>query len=79
MSKRYTLLAASISLNREIMSPYSHYAKKGLVYITIINPFSCQPFSYTKCTKSNTRTLYNIDLVSLNKYVFLYYARRCTY
>ena len=29
------LLAAFISLNREIISPYSYYAKKGLVYIII--------------------------------------------
>ena len=36
-----TLLAASISLDSEIMSPYSYYIKKGLVYITIIAPFSC--------------------------------------
>ena len=39
-SKRYTLLATSISLNEEIISPYSYYAKKGLVYIIIINLFS---------------------------------------
>ena len=32
----YALLAASISLNSKIMSPYSHCAKKGLVYIAII-------------------------------------------
>ena len=41
MSKRCTLLTASISLNGEIISPYSHYIKKGLVCIAIINPFSC--------------------------------------
>ena len=41
ISKRYTLLAISISLNGEIIYPYSHYIKKGLVYITIIKPFSC--------------------------------------
>ena len=54
VSKRYTLLTASISLDGEIMSPYSYYIKKGLVYIIIINPFSRQPFSYIKCTKLNT-------------------------
>ena len=68
--KRYILLAISISLNREIISPYSYYVKKGLVYIIIIDPFSRQPFSYTKYTKLNTRALYNIRLVSLNKYIF---------
>ena len=72
-SKRRSLLAASISLNKEIISPYSRYARKGLVYIIIINPFSCQSSSYTKCTKSNTYMLYDVHLVSLNKYAFLYY------
>ena len=38
-SIRYVLLAISISLNGEIMSPYSHYAKKGLVCVIIITPF----------------------------------------
>jgi hypothetical protein len=52
--KYYTLLAISISLNREIISPYSHYIKKGLVYITLIIPFSHQPFSYLEYTKANT-------------------------
>ena len=40
ISKRRTLLAASISLNKEIISPCSHYIKKGLVYITITDRFS---------------------------------------
>ena len=40
MSKRRALLATSISLDGEIMSPCSRYIKKGLVYIIIINPFS---------------------------------------
>ena len=40
-SKCYTFLAIPISLNGEIISPYSCYAKKGLVYITIADPFSC--------------------------------------
>ena len=34
------LLTTSISLNEEIISPYSYYAKKGLVYIIITEPFS---------------------------------------
>ena len=38
MSKRRTLLATSISLNGEIISPYFYYAKKGLIYIIIIDP-----------------------------------------
>ena len=69
-SIRCVLLAVSISLNGEIMSPYSHYAKKGLVYIAIIALFSHQPSSYSKCTKANTCSLCNIRLVSTNKYIF---------
>ena len=61
------LLAAFISLNSEIMSPYSYCAKKGLVYITIIIPSSCQPSSYSKCTKANTCSLCDVRLVSINK------------
>ena len=70
MSKRHTLLTASISLNREIISPYSRYTKKGLVYIAITDLFSRQPSFYTKYTKLNTRVLYNVCLVLLNKYTF---------
>ena len=40
VSKRYALLAISISLNGKIISPYSYYIKKGLVYLAIINLFS---------------------------------------
>ena len=43
-SKRYTLLAVFISLDKEIISLYSYYIKKGLVYIIITDPFSRQPF-----------------------------------
>jgi hypothetical protein len=52
--KHYTLLVTSISLNREIISPYSHYIKKGLVYIILIFPFRRQPSFYLKYTKANT-------------------------
>ena len=38
--KRRALLTTSISLDGEIISPYSYYTKKGLVYIVIIKPFS---------------------------------------
>jgi hypothetical protein len=52
--KHYALLVASILLNSEIMNPYSHYIKKGLVYIALISPFGRQSFSYLECTKINT-------------------------
>ena len=69
-SIHYILLATSISLNGEIMSLCSHYAKKGLVYIAIIIPFSCQPSSYSKYTKANIYSLCDVCLVSTNKYIF---------
>ena len=69
-SIRYVLLAISISLNGEIMSPYSYYTKKGLVCVTIITPFSCQPSSYSKCIKANICSLCDVRSVSTNKYIF---------
>ena len=79
ISERCALLAISISLNREIMSPYSCYTKKGLVCVIIINSFNHQSFFYTKCTKLNTYALYDVRLISLNKYAFLYCARYYAY
>ena len=67
ISKHRALLATSISLNKEIISPYSYYIKKGLVYIIITDSFNRQSSSYTKCTKLNTYILYNMRLVSFNK------------
>jgi hypothetical protein len=66
----HILLTASISLDSEIISPYSYYTKKRLVCIAIIALFSRQPSSYSKCTKANTYSLYNIRLVFTNKYIF---------
>ena len=77
--KRCTLFTTFISFNREIISPYSRYAKKGLVYIIIIFLFSRQPSSYFKCTKVNTYSLCDVRLVSFNKYRFLLYAHHCAY
>ena len=69
-SKRRALLTASISLNGEIISPYSRCTKKGLVYITITSLSSCQLFSCSEYTKANTRSLYNVRSVPFNKYKF---------
>ena len=77
--KRRALLAISISLNGEIISLYSRYIRKGLVYIAIISLASCQPSSYFKCTKANTRLFCDMRLVLFNKYRFLRYTRRCAY
>ena len=38
-SMHYILLAASIFLDSEIISPYFYYVKKGLIYIVIIALF----------------------------------------
>ena len=64
------LLTTSIFLDSEIISPYSYYAKKGLVYIIITALSSRQPSSYSKCTKANTYSLCNMRSVSTNKYTF---------
>ena len=64
-------LVAVILLLAEIIPTYSCYAEKGLVYITIIALFSCQPSFYAKCTKLNIRLFCNIYLVSDAKYIFL--------
>ena len=72
--ERCALLTASISLNKEIISPYSRCIKKGLVYIIIISPSSYQPSSCLKYPKANTYLLYNVRLVSLNKCIFSYYC-----
>ena len=69
-SVRCVLLAISIFLNSEIMSPCSRYIKKGLVCVTIITLFGCQPSSYSKYTKANTCFLCDMHSVSTNKYIF---------
>ena len=78
-SKCCTLFTTFISLNREIISPYFYYTKKGLVYIIIISPISYQPSFYFKCTKANTCLLCDVRLVPFNKYMFLYYIYHYAY
>ena len=56
----YFKLVAVILLFSKIMPIYSCYIEKGLVYIIIIALFSCQPFLYTKYTKLNIYSFYNI-------------------
>ena len=75
-SKRRALLSASISLNREIISPYSCCAKKWLVYIAIISPSSYQPSFYLEYTKANTYFVCDMRLIPFNKYIFLYCCTR---
>ena len=71
--KHYALLTSSIAFNSEIINSCSCCVKKGLVYIIIMELFSYQPFSYSKCTKLNTYMLCNMRSVSLNKYIFFTY------
>ena len=63
----FKLVAVILSLNK-IMPTYSRYMEKGLVYIAIIAPLSRQPSFYTKYTKLNMRSSYNIKSVSNAKY-----------
>ena len=71
--KYYTLLISSIAFDGEIISPCSCCAKKGLVCIIIADLSSHQPSFYFKYTKLNTCVLYNMRLVSFNKYIFFIY------
>ena len=71
--KYYTLFTSSIALNSEIISPCSYCTKKGLVCVAIIDLSNYQPSSCSKCTKLNTRVLYNVHSVSFNKYMFFTY------
>ena len=73
-SKRRALLAISISFNREIISPCSRCARKGLICIIIISPTGYQPSSCFKYIKANTRLSYNMRLVPFNEYRFPYYT-----
>ena len=66
----FKLVAVILSLGK-IMPTYSYYAKKGLIYITIIVLSNRQPFSCVKCTKSNIYSSCNIYSVSNAKYIFL--------
>jgi hypothetical protein len=78
VSKRHALLITIISLDKEIINPYSCYIKKGLVYIVLISPSRRQPSFYLKCTKVNTQLFYNIRFIPFNKYIYLYYGPRDT-
>ena len=68
--QHYAYIVALILLTRIIIGPYSCYSKKGLIYVTIIAPSSYQPSSYSKCTKSNICSYYDIYSVSNSKYIY---------
>ena len=69
-SKRRSKLVLLILSLGEIMPLCSYYIEKRLFYIIILAPSSCQPFFYTKCTRANMRSSYNIRLVSNAKYAY---------
>ena len=66
-SKRCTYIVAVILLLSEIIPTYSRCVLKGLVYIIIMAPLGRQPSSYTKYTKLNIRSSYNVKSVSIAK------------
>ena len=70
-SERRTYIVAVILLLSKIMPTYFRCVLKGLIYIIIIALLGHQPSSYTKYTKLNMRSSYNIRLVSNTKYTYL--------
>ena len=70
-SRRYNKLITFIISISKVIPSYSYYIKKGLVYIIIMAPFSRQPSSYTKYTKANMRSSYDIYSISNTKYMRL--------
>ena len=68
-SKRRAYVITVILLLSEIMPICSCYTEKKLVYITITAPFSRQPSSCVKCTKSNIRLSCNVRSVLDAKYL----------
>ena len=73
VSEHRTCVVAVILSLSEIMPTCSRCVLKGLVCITIIAFLGHQPFSYTKCIKSNIRSSCNVRLVSNAECVFLIY------
>ena len=68
--KCYTYIIAIIFLLSKIISTYSCYVEKKLVYIIIIAPFSRQPSFYFKYTKSNICLSCDVRLISNIKCIF---------
>ena len=74
VSKYYTYVVAVILLLNKIMPTCFYCVLKGLIYIAIIAPLGRQPSFYTKCTKLNMRSSYNVRSVSNTKYMYLIYS-----
>ena len=67
----YFKLVAVIFLLGKIIPTYFYCLEKGLVYIIIIAPLSCQPFFCIKYTKLNMYSSCNIRSVFNAKCIFL--------
>ena len=74
VSKRRAYIVAIILSLSEIMSTYSCYVLKGLIYIIIIALLGYQPSFYIKCTKLNIYLSYNIKLVFNTKCAYFMYS-----
>ena len=70
-SKRYTRVVLTILSLSKVIPTCSRYAKKKLVYVAIVSPSGHQPSSYTKHTKANIRSSYNVRSISNTKYTRL--------
>ena len=71
VSKYYTYIVVLIFLFNKVVFIYSHYIKKGIVYIVIIAPSNCKPSFNFKYTKLNIYSSCNIQLISNTKCIFL--------
>ena len=70
--KYCTCAVVVILLLGKIISSYSCYKEKKLVYIIIITPSSRQPSFYIKCTKLNIYLSCNVKSISNTKYIFIF-------
>ena len=77
LSNCYNWLVTTILSLGIVIPSYSRYIEKKLVYIAIVTPSDCQPSSYTKYTKLNMRSSYNIRSVSNAKYTRLITLYNC--
>jgi hypothetical protein len=70
-SNYYNRLVTTILSLSVIMPSYSYYTEKKLVCVAIAAPSGRQPSSYTKYTRVNIRSSYNVRSVSNAKYIRL--------
>jgi hypothetical protein len=68
LSNYYNRLVTTILSLSIVIPSYFCYAEKKLVYIAITALSGRQPSSYTKCTRVNIQSSYNIRSVSNAKY-----------